>query len=209
MSRSAIRHSKKSTNRNIDKHFQKELRGTEQESNVYLVKAQKYDLSWFHLLGKQVDVVNAMDTHNWVVIQGKSGVGKTSTVVWKSLSLLQENKYRKIVFIKNATESGDDMIGFLTGNEESKLEAHFDSMRGVFMDFMSKPKLECDEKNENIKFTIPNFLLGKTFSNSIVILEEAQTYSPKTMKLLMERVDDSCKLICLGDYQQRYSGRFI
>lgn len=130
--------------------------------------------------------------------------GKTTTVVWKALNLLGKG-YRKIVFVKNPTEAGDDQIGFLTGNESSKLEPHFESMRGVFLDFMNKGKLESDEKNGNIQFKIPNFLLGATISDAIVILDECQTYSPNTLKLLMERVDDSCKLICLGDQFQQYS----
>ena len=130
--------------------------------------------------------------------------GKTTTVVWKALNLIGKG-YRKIVFVKNPTEAGDDQIGFLTGNEGSKLEPHFDSMRGVFLDFMNKGKLESDEKNGNIQFKIPNFLLGATISDAIVILDECQTYSPNTLKLLMERVDDSCKLLILGDSQQRYS----
>lgn len=78
-------------------------------------------------------------------------------------------------------------------------------MRGVFLDFMNKGKLESDEKNLNIQFKIPNFLLGATLSDAIVILDECQTYSPNTLKLLMERVDDSCKLIILGDHAQQYS----
>ena len=78
-------------------------------------------------------------------------------------------------------------------------------MRGVFLDFMNKGKLESDEKNGNIQFKIPNFLLGATISDAIVILDECQTYSPNTLKLLMERVDDSCKLLILGDSLQRYS----
>ena len=145
-----------------------------------------------------------MDSYDWVAVQAPSGCGKTTTVVWKALNLLGKG-YRKIVFVKNPTEAGDDQIGFLTGNADDKLKAHFDSIRGVFLDFMNKGKLETDEKNGNIQFRIPNFLLGATISDAIVILDEAQTYSPLTLKLLMERVDDSCKLIVLGDKSQTYS----
>ena len=183
---------------------ERENRGNQQESDVYKVRSEKYSLDWFKPQGRQKDIIDAVDQYNWVAVQAPSGCGKTTTVVWKALSLLNGN-YRKIVFVKNPTEAGDDQIGFLTGGESSKLEPHFDSMRGVFLDFMSKGKLESDEKNGNIEFKIPNFLLGATISNSIVILDECQTYSPQTLKLLMERVDDSCKLIILGDRCQQYS----
>lgn len=186
------------------KRFVKQLRGDQQESNITRSSNEKYNLDWFKPIGRQRDICDAMDAYDWVGVQAPSGCGKTTTVVWKALGLLGKG-YRKIVFVKNPTEAGDDQIGFLTGNADDKLKAHFDSIRGVFLDFMNKGKLESDEKNENIQFKIPNFLLGATLSDAIVILDEAQTYSPLTLKLLMERVDDSCKLIVLGDKAQTYS----
>ena len=187
-----------------DRHDQRELRGVVQEVNNLRSSNEKYSLDWFKPQGRQQDIVDAIDQYDWVGVQAPSGCGKTTTVVWKALSLLGKG-YRKIVFVKNPTEAGDDQIGFLTGGESSKLEPHFDSMRGVFLDFMNKGKLESDEKNLNIQFKIPNFLLGATISDAVVILDECQTYSPNTLKLLMERVDDSCKLILLGDRRQQYS----
>ena len=136
--------------------------------------------------------------------RGVKGTGKTTTVVWKALSLLGKG-YRKIVFVKNPTEVGTDMLGYLTGDKNDKMQAHFEAMRGVFLDFMNKGKLESDEKNGNIVFNIPNYLLGATISDAVVVLDECQTYSPSTLKLLMERIDDSCKLIIMGDKQQAYS----
>lgn len=187
-----------------DRHEQREIRGVVQEVEYRKYTNEKYNLDWFKPSLRQQDIVNAIDQYDWVGVQAPSGCGKTTTVVWKALSLLGKG-YRKIVFVKNPTEAGDDQIGFLTGGETSKLEPHFDSMRGVFLDFMNKGKLESDEKNLNIQFKIPNFLLGATISDAVVILDECQTYSPNTLKLLMERVDDSCKLILLGDRFQQYS----
>ena len=187
-----------------DRHEQRELRGVSQEVEARKNSNEKYNLDWFKPSARQQDIVDAIDQYDWVGVQAPSGCGKTTTVVWKALSLLGKG-YRKIVFVKNPTEAGDDQIGFLTGGETSKLEPHFDSMRGVFLDFMNKGKLESDEKNLNIQFKIPNFLLGATISDAVVILDECQTYSPNTLKLLMERVDDSCKLIVLGDKNQKYS----
>ena len=188
----------------VDKHLERELRGVQQEVDSFKSSAEKYNLNWFKPVGRQQDIVDAIDQYNWVGVQAPSGTGKTSTVVFKALSLLGKG-YRKIVFVKNPTEVGTDAIGFLTGDKDDKLQAHFEAMRGVFLDFMNKGKLESDEKNGNIVFNIPNYLLGATISGAVVILDECQTYSPSTLKLLMERVDDSCKLIILGDKQQAYS----
>ena len=128
---------------------EREDRGNQQQASVNSVNGEKYKLDWFKPQGRQQEIVDAVDQYDWVGVQAPSGTGKTTTVVWKALNLLGKG-YRKIVFVKNPTEAGDDQIGFLTGNEGSKLEPHFDAMRGVFLDFMSKGKLESDEKYFNI-----------------------------------------------------------
>ena len=204
MSKGALRYAKNQRSDRADKHKDREFRGIVQELEQVKASNEKYNLSWFKPTGRQQEIVDAIDQYDWVGVQAPSGTGKTTTVVWKALSLLGKG-YRKIVFVKNPTEVGTDAIGYLTGDKDDKLQAHFEAMRGVFLDFMNKGKLESDEKNGNIVFNIPNYLLGATISDAVVVLDECQTYSPSTLKLLMERVDDSCKLLILGDRQQAYS----
>lgn len=194
-----------------EKRFRKDAKDSRSLAGTQLIVQDrindnlKYNLSWFQPRGKQVDICEAIDELDWILIQGKSGVGKTTTVIWKSLGLLGKQGYRKIIFFKNPTEAGDDQIGFLTGDANEKLKAHFNNMREIFLDFMEVGKLESDEKKRNIEFRIPNFELGGTYDNAIVIIDEAQTMSPNTLKMIMERVTDSSKLIVLGDKGQIYS----
>ena len=134
-----------------DRHEQREVRGLVQEVEYRKSSTEKYNLDWFKPSGRQQDIVDAIDQYDWVGVQAPSGCGKTTTVVWKALSLLGKG-YRKIVFVKNPTEVGTDMLGYLTGDKNDKMQAHFEAMRGVFLDFMNKGKLESDEKNGNIVF---------------------------------------------------------
>ena len=165
---------------------------------------QKYNLSWFHPQGKQQLYSNEIDSYDTVLVQAPSGCGKSSLAVWKGLGMLGK-KYKHIMFIKTANESGDDAIGFLTGDADNKLLPHLKNMRNIFLDFMSVGQLESDEKNGNIKFEIPNYIQGGTFSDTYAIIDEAQNMSPHTIKLLLERFDDSCKVLVLGDHKQSYS----
>ena len=190
----------------LDKHQERELRGVQQEINYNNNSKTKYDLSWFKPRGRQVEIVNAMDNFSWVGVQAPSGAGKTSCVVWKALNLIQEGKYDRIVLCKNVTEVGDDAIGLLKGDLDDKLSAHYEHMRVLFTDFMTKGQLECAEKNGNIVFTLPNFLLGATVKKGTVfILDECQNYSPMTLKLLMERVSDDSLLVLCADKYQSYA----
>lgn len=177
-----------------------------QKDQGYVPKSpnQKYNLSWFHPQGKQQLYSNEIDTYDTVLVQAPSGVGKSTLAIWKGLGMLGK-KYKHIMFIKTPNESGDDQIGYLTGDAENKLLPHLKNMRNIFLDFMSAGQLETDEKNGNIKFEIPNYIQGGTFSNTYAILDESQNMSPSTLKLLLERFDDTCKVIVLGDCKQTYS----
>lgn len=165
---------------------------------------EKYRLDAITPIGKQQEYVNLIDKYDTILVQGSSGVGKSTIAVWKGLSMLGK-QYKHVLFIKTPNEAGDDPIGFLTGNENEKLVAHFKNMKNIFLEFMSVEKLELDIKKGNIRFDIPNFMQGGTIKNTFVIYDESQNNSPNTMKLILERCDDSCKVLVLGDKKQTYS----
>lgn len=164
-----------------------------------------WNLDWFHPKGLQLDCVDSFDKNTFSVIDGPSGSGKTSTALWWALNQLKLQNYSQIVFIKNPTEVGDDAIGFLSGSESDKLLAHYDTTKRIFHEFVSKNKLENDISKDRVRLTIPNFLLGASLNNAIVIMDEVQTMSPATVKLLLERCGVYSKYIVLGDSAQTYS----
>lgn len=168
-------------------------------------KFSSFELDWFHPVGDQQKIVNSMEDNDLSVVDSPSGTGKSSTVLWKALAEYRSKNFEKIYLIKNPTESGDDSIGFLPSSAEDKISVHMEAMKSIFYQFISKEKLENDIKSENIVLTIPNFLLGKTIDRSIIILEEAQTMSPNTVKLICERAGQGSIVVVVGDSRQRYS----
>ncbi len=164
-----------------------------------------WDLDWFNPKGLQVDCIDSMKRNTFTIINGPSGSGKTSVALWYALSELRNRNYQQVIFIKNPTEVGDDKVGFLSGSESDKLMAHMDTTKRIFHSFISKNKLENDILNDKIRLTIPNFLLGATFDNTIVIIDETQTMSKSTVKLLLERCGENSTYIILGDPAQTYS----
>lgn len=181
------------------------LRGEVMLAEDHRTQRESYNLGWFKPVLSQPLIVQAMEERDLVLCDAPSGCGKSSTIIWKALQELQSGYYESIILIKNPTEAGDDLLGYLPGEAESKLELHFTSMKGIFHDFMSPGKLESDIKNKKIILSIPNFVLGATFYNSLIIIEEAQTMSPNTIKLLTERCGEGSRVVIAGDSKQRYS----
>jgi predicted ribonuclease YlaK len=189
----------------------RQTRQVKQETGLERVVNKKpsfdrdWDLDWFIPEGKQKFIVELMDEKELVVVQGASGTGKSSVVLWKALKDYKQGKYRKVILIKTPCESGSDQIGFLAGDRESKLEAHFESMEYIFHQFMTKEKLKNDRAAANIVLEIPNFLQGKTFDDSIIVLDESQNMDPLTVKLCAERAGRNSKVVVVGDPRQTYA----
>lgn len=175
------------------------------ESRTTNSKFSSFELSWFSPVGDQEKIVDSMDNHDLTVVDSPSGTGKSSTVLWKALTDYKNKVFDKVYLIKNPTEAGDDQIGFLPSSAEDKISVHMEAMKSIFYQFVSKEKLENDIKTGNIVLTIPNFLLGTTIDNSVIILEEAQTMSPNTVKLISERAGQGSIVVVVGDSRQRYS----
>ena len=64
----------------------REFRGIVQEVENAKSSNEKYNLAWFKPVGRQQDIVDAIDQYDWVGVQAPSGCGKTTTVVWKALN---------------------------------------------------------------------------------------------------------------------------
>lgn len=193
--------------KNNDRHQNKVQQGMEQIINDHTVNNQDYNLGWFKPTETQKDIIMSMCCNDLTAVQGSSGTGKSTTVIWQALQDLKRGMYKKILFIKTPSEQGDDQIGYLSGDADQKLEAHFFSMRSIFHTFMTKEKLYMEEKNERISFSIPNFVQGMTFDNTLIIIDEMQSISVDTVKLLLERTGENSRVVCLGDKNQRYSAK--
>lgn len=187
-----------------DRHQKRQQHGEE-----LLINDKQFDndwnLDWFKPKGLQIDCVESFYKNTYTAVDAPSGCGKTTTALWWALTEIRNRKYDQLIFIKNPTEVGDDQIGYLSGSESDKLLAHYDTTKRIFHELMSKGKLEADIRKEKIRLTIPNFLLGATFDDAIVIMDEVQTMSPNTVKLLTERCGLRSKYILLGDSDQAYS----
>ena len=164
-----------------------------------------WNLDWFTPEGDQQLIINSMEDNNLTLIQAPSGTGKSTTVLWKALNDYRLGKCRKIYLIKNPTEAGDDQLGFLSGDKTSKLDAHVDVMKKIFWQFMTKEKFQNDLSAGNLVIDIPNYMLGATLDDCWLIIEEGQTMSPNTIKLVTERAGQNTKVVILGDPKQSYS----
>lgn len=135
---------------------------------------------------------------------GPAGTGKTLATLYTFIKEYLQDKTKKIVFIRTPVEAGMDKIGALPDSLEAKIEPHFASTRNLLNMLLSKGKVETD-LDHRIFFKIPNFCLGSTFDNSLIVIDEAQQLPPLILKLLLERTGINSKVVVLGDNTQLYT----
>ena len=154
----------------------------------------------------------------FVSITSRQGCGKTLLAVATALEQVLENSiYEKILIGKNTSPLDKwSYQGFTTGDTEEKLLTHFSNYSTTFENIQSlrnkKGKTGMDIlqglKNQN-KLDILDIssILGSSFINKIVIVDEAQSFDIHAMRSIITRIGENCKLIVIGDLAQQTISR--
>ena len=163
--------------------------------------------------------------YNIIVAEAKAGSGKTLLAVSAAMELIKRKDYQRIVYIRNSIESlakGED-IGYLSTNE-AKFEIYnfplFDTLSYIANKMLKNSKENkpgkgefitedrISEKTEELveKYQIETMWTGsargRTISNAVIIIDEAQNMANSTLQLILTRIDDSCKVVVLGSNRQ-------
>lgn len=155
-----------------------------------------------------------------VVCEALSGSGKTASAISNAIRLVKQGKYTSIVYIRNSINDEDpnEAVGFLSGNEEKfavYLHPLEDTLEFIIRDKLKEKKLKGLELEEKVQEGITKLktecniqamtalgLRGRTFNDSIIILDEAQNASPASLQKILTRVGKNCKVIIIGSNRQ-------
>ena len=172
-----------------------------------------------------------------ICIDAKAGSGKTLLALSSAMKLVKQKKYSRILYIRNSIESldkGED-VGYLPGLAEKFAVYNHplqDSLKYIARTEVKKSKSNTSKGNQDIKelellitekvenyikaFNIETCwvgeLRGRTFDNAIVVVDEAQNMSSKTLQLVLSRLDSTCKVIVIGSNKQidnMYTNKYI
>ena len=149
----------------------------------------------------QAEYVRAMRDYEMVFGLGPAGTGKTFLAVAKAVSLMIEGQIDKIILSRPAVEAGEN-LGFLPGDLKEKIDPYLRPLYDALYDML--PRDVVDKKLElgEIEVAPLAFMRGRTLTNAMVILDEAQNTTPMQMKMFLTRMGENSRMVINGDLSQ-------
>jgi len=140
-----------------------------------------------------------------VTLVGKAGTGKTLLAAAAALeqSFSKNAKYKKVVISRPIQTVGKD-IGYLPGDIYDKMAPWIapirDNLRYLFGD--DKDTLDMYVESGKIEIEAITYIRGRSISDAIIIIDEAQNLTTHELKTIITRVGENTKIILTGDIDQ-------
>ncbi len=145
--------------------------------------------------------IRAMDRTELVFGVGPAGTGKTYLAVAYAATLLERGDISRIILSRPAVEAGEH-LGFLPGDMKDKVDPYLRPLYDALYDMMQPEIVDRCIENHTIEVAPLAFMRGRTLSNALVILDEAQNTTAQQMKMFLTRLGENSKMIITGDPSQ-------
>ena len=149
----------------------------------------------------QQKLVNSFQTNDLLFAIGPAGAGKTYTAIALAVRALKNKEVKRIILSRPAVEAGEK-LGFLPGDMREKVDPYLQPLYDALQDMIPSTKLEEFLERGVIQIAPLAFMRGRTLSDAVVILDEAQNTTVLQMKMFLTRMGLGSKMIVTGDLTQ-------
>lgn len=149
----------------------------------------------------QKALVSAYEKNDLLFAIGPAGSGKTYTAIALAVRALKNKEVRRIILSRPAVEAGEK-LGFLPGDMKEKIDPYLQPLYDALEDMIPGVKLTEYMEKGVIQIAPLAFMRGRTLSDAIVILDEAQNTTIPQLKMFLTRLGIGGKMIVTGDMTQ-------
>ena len=149
----------------------------------------------------QQRLVDAYQNNDMVFAVGPAGTGKTYLSIALAVKALKEKTAKKIILSRPAVEAGEK-LGFLPGDMKDKIDPYLQPLYDALEDMIPQVKLQDMMEKHVIQIAPLAFMRGRTLSDAVVILDEAQNTTPAQIRMFLTRMGWNTKMIITGDMTQ-------
>ena len=149
----------------------------------------------------QEQLLADFDKNDLMFATGPAGSGKTYTAIALAVRALKNKQVRKIILSRPAVEAGEK-LGFLPGDMKDKIDPYLQPLYDALEDMIPPFKLREYLETHVIQIAPLAFMRGRTLSDAVIILDEAQNTTPQQIKMFLTRLGFNSKMIVTGDMTQ-------
>lgn len=132
---------------------------------------------------------------------GPAGTGKTYlAVAWALRELLTKSK-RKLILTRPVVEAGES-LGFLPGDLIQKISPYLRPLYDAMEALVPYETIRRLEETRAIEIAPLAYMRGRSLSNCVVILDEAQNTTKEQMKMFLTRLGENTRAVVTGDVTQ-------
>lgn len=155
--------------------------------------------------------VDLMHHHDIVITKANAGSGKTLLALNFALKLMKAGRIDRIVYLRNPVNFkrfGSEGIGYLKGDQDDKMRPLLDPIMDN-LEFLIPDQGEREYmlRKRKIEALPIEFIQGRSFRHTFIILDEAQNVAPELIHLVMTRISDGSKVIVIGGCKKATAGK--
>tara|TARA_Y100001970_G_C14255537_1_gene875085 strand:+ start:5957 stop:7261 length:1305 start_codon:yes stop_codon:yes gene_type:complete len=139
-----------------------------------------------------------------VTLTGLAGSGKTYLALMAGIDGVQQGKYKRIVISRSIQPVGRD-LGYLPGDMDDKMQPWLAPITDNFRTMLSDKNytyFEMMRDRGELEVAPLSYIRGRTFTDSFLIVDEAQNATIHELKTIITRVGKNSKIVLLGDTDQ-------
>ena len=149
----------------------------------------------------QQKLIDAFEKTDMTFAVGPAGTGKTYLSIALAVKALKEKTAKKIILSRPAVEAGEK-LGFLPGDMKDKIDPYLQPLYDALEDMIPAAKLQDMMEKRIIQIAPLAFMRGRTLSDAVVILDEAQNTTSQQIRMFLTRMGSSTRMIITGDVTQ-------
>ena len=149
----------------------------------------------------QKKLVEAFAKNDLTFALGPAGSGKTYVAIALAVKALKNKEVKKIILSRPAVEAGEK-LGFLPGDMKDKIDPYLQPLYDALQDMIPAVKLKEYMETNVIQIAPLAFMRGRTLSDAVIILDEAQNTTREQMKMFLTRLGFGSKIVITGDITQ-------
>lgn len=164
----------------------------------------KFKKRKFKFTEKQKNLLDIiLDPENKIIfISGPAGTSKTYISLYGALQIMQENKDKNLIYIRSIAESADKGLGSLPGDISEKFDPFLMPLYDKLEEILHAGDVAFLKSQEKVAAAPINFLRGASWSNKLIVADEAQNFTFKELTTLITRIGEDTKIIICGDFMQ-------